>query len=66
MLYREDANRGNGLPQEYLMGEWHVGQMRAVCRFDPSHGVRFVRYAIWCVSAAVLEPGLPDRPKDRS
>jgi len=47
--------RGYGLPTEELVGEGHVGLMRAVCRFDPDRGVRFATYAIWWVRAAVQE-----------
>jgi len=47
--------RGYGLPSEELVGEGHVGLMRAVCRFDPDRGVRFATYAIWWVRAAVQE-----------
>jgi RNA polymerase sigma-32 factor len=47
--------RGYGLPQEDLIGEGHVGLMRALCRFDPSRGVRFASYAILWVRAAILE-----------
>jgi len=47
--------RGYGLPSEELIGEGHVGLMRAVCRFDPDRGVRFATYAIWWVRAAIQE-----------
>ena len=47
--------RGWGLPQEELIGEGHIGLMRAVCRFDRTRGVRFATYAIWWVRAAILE-----------
>ena len=46
---------GYGLPAEELIGEGHVGLMRAVCRFDPDRGVRFATYAIWWVRAAIQE-----------
>jgi len=32
---------GYGLPLEDLIGEGHVGMMRALCRFDPDRDVRF-------------------------
>ena len=45
--------RGYGLPPEDLIGEGHVGLMRAVCRFDPDRGARFATYAVWWVRAAI-------------
>jgi RNA polymerase sigma-32 factor len=47
--------RGYGLPSEDLIGEGHLGLMRAVCRFDPDRGVRFATYATWWVRAAIQE-----------
>jgi RNA polymerase sigma-32 factor len=47
--------RSYGLSSEELIGEGHVGIMRAVCRFDPDWGVRFATYAIWWVRAAIQE-----------
>jgi RNA polymerase sigma-32 factor len=45
--------RGYGLPLEDLIGEGHVGLMRAVCRFDADLGARFATYAVWWVRAAI-------------
>ena len=47
--------RGYGLPSEELIGEGHVGLMRAICRFDPDHGARLSTYAIWWIRAAIQE-----------
>jgi len=47
--------RGYGLPADELVGEGHVGLMRAVCRFDPDRGARFATCAIWWVRAAIQE-----------
>ena len=47
--------RGRGLPTEHLIGEGHVGLMRAVCRFDPDCGTRFATYAVWWVGAAIQQ-----------
>jgi RNA polymerase sigma-32 factor len=47
------AYRGYGLPMEDLMGEGHVGLMRAVCRFDPDRGVRFATYALWWIRSEI-------------
>ena len=49
------AYRGYGLPLEDLIGEGHVGMMRALCRFDPDRGARFATYAVWWVRAAMQE-----------
>jgi RNA polymerase sigma-32 factor len=47
--------RGYGLASEDLVSEGQVGLMRALCRFDPDHGVRFATYAIWWIRAAMQE-----------
>jgi len=47
--------RGYGLPLEDLIGEGHVGMMRALCRFDPDRGVRFATYALSWVRASIQE-----------
>jgi RNA polymerase sigma factor (sigma-70 family) len=47
--------RGYGLPLEDLIGEGHVGMMRALCRFEPNRGVRFASYALWWVRASIQE-----------
>jgi RNA polymerase sigma-32 factor len=47
--------RGYGLSVDELIGEGHVGLMRAVCRFDPDRGARFATCAIWWVRAAIQE-----------
>lgn len=47
--------RGYGLPPEDLIGEGHVGLMRAVCRFDPDRGARFSTYAVCWVRAAIQQ-----------
>jgi RNA polymerase sigma-32 factor len=49
------AYRGYGLPPEDLIGEGHVGMMRAICRFDPDRAVRFSAYAVWWIRAAMQE-----------
>jgi RNA polymerase sigma-32 factor len=46
---------GYGLPLEDLVGEGQIGLMLALCRFDPSRGVRFSTYAICWVRAQIRE-----------
>jgi len=53
--------RAYSVASEELIGEGCVGLMRAVCRFDPDHGVRFGTYAIWWVRATILQYILRDR-----
>jgi len=53
--------RGYGLPLEDVMGEGHLGLMRAVCRFDPDRGVPFATYAAWRIRAAIQEYVLNSR-----
>ena len=47
--------RGYGLPLEDLIGEGHVGMMRALCRFEPDRGVRFASYALRWVRVSIQE-----------
>jgi RNA polymerase sigma-32 factor len=56
------AYRGYGLQWEELLGEGHVGLMRALCRFDPDHGVRFTTYATWWVRASIQQYVLHNWP----
>ncbi|APR81819.1 RNA polymerase sigma factor RpoH [Minicystis rosea] len=44
-----------GLPIEDLVQEGNVGLLKAVARFDPSHGVRLAHYAQYWIRAEIRE-----------
>lgn len=46
---------GYGLPLGDLIQEGNVGLMKAVKRFDPSHGVRLVSFAVHWIKAEIHE-----------
>ena len=46
---------GYGLPQADLVQEGSIGLMKAVKRFDPSHGVRLVSFAMHWIKAEMHE-----------
>lgn len=47
--------QGYGLPQADLIQEGTIGLMKAVKRFDPSHGVRLVSFAVYWIKAEIHE-----------
>lgn len=47
--------RGRGVPLEDLVGEGCVGLMKAMKRFDPSGGTRFMTYAVFWIRKAILD-----------
>jgi RNA polymerase sigma-32 factor len=47
--------RGYGLPPEDLIGEGHIGMMRALCRFEPDRAVRFASCALRWVRPSIEE-----------
>ena len=46
---------GYGLPHADLIQEGNIGLMKAVKRFDPTHGVRLVSFAIHWIKAEIHE-----------
>jgi RNA polymerase sigma-32 factor len=46
---------GYGLPLSDLIQEGNIGLMKAVKRFDPSHGVRLVSFAVHWIRAEIHE-----------
>lgn len=49
---RRYAHRG--VPLDELINEGNLGLIRAARRFDESHGVRFISYAVWWIRQAIL------------
>lgn len=54
--------RGRGVPFEDLIGEGCVGFLKAIRRFDPSNGTRFMTYAGFWVRKAIFD-ALADQPR---
>lgn len=46
--------RHSGVPLADLVNEGNLGLLRAAERFDESHGVRFVSYAIWWIRQGMM------------
>jgi RNA polymerase sigma-32 factor len=46
---------GYGLDQADLIQEGNIGLMKAVKRFDPSHGVRLISFAVHWIKAEIYE-----------
>ena len=47
--------QGHGLDLSELVAIGNEGLLRAVKKFDPEHGVKFISYAVWWVRQAVLK-----------
>jgi RNA polymerase primary sigma factor len=47
--------RNRGVPMEDLVNEGNIGLIRAVGRFDPDRGIRFVSYAVCWIRQAILK-----------
>jgi len=60
--------QGHGLDLSELVAIGNEGLLKAVKKFDPDHGVKFISYAVWWVRQAVLKAlAEPDAspPRDR-
>jgi RNA polymerase primary sigma factor len=57
--------RGRGLEPDDLVGEGHLGLIRAVERFDPRHGTRFSTYASHWIKQAIREALMNTAPTIR-
>lgn len=47
--------QGHGLDLSELVAIGNEGLLKAVMKFDPEHGVKFISYAVWWVRQAVLK-----------
>lgn len=47
--------QGHGLDLSELVAIGNEGLLKAVQKFDPDHGVKFISYAVWWVRQAVLK-----------
>src|SRR5678816_4946915 len=47
--------QGHGLELSELVAIGNEGLPKAVKKFDPEHGVKFISYAVWWVRQAVLK-----------
>jgi len=47
--------QGHGLDLSELVASGNEGLLKAVKKFDPDHGVKFISYAVWWVRQAVLK-----------
>lgn len=47
--------QGHGLDLSELVAIGNEGLLKAVYKFDPSHGVKFISYAVWWVRQCVLK-----------
>lgn len=55
VVYVARGYSGYGLPQADLIQEGNIGLMKAVKRFDPSHGVRLISFAVHWIRAEIHE-----------
>ena len=44
---------GNGVPLEDLINDGNLGLVKAVERFDPERGFKFISYAVWWIRQAI-------------
>lgn len=53
VIHVANRNRGRGVPFLDLIQEGNIGLMRALKKFEPSRGLKFVTYAHWWVRQAI-------------
>ena len=46
--------QGHGLPLADLINEGNLGLLHAARKFDPTHGTRFITYAVWSIRDAIM------------
>jgi RNA polymerase primary sigma factor len=54
--------QGQGLPLEDLVAEGNLGICKAVDRFDPTRGMKFITYAVWWIRQSILQ-ALSENPR---
>lgn len=47
--------RGRGLPLQELIAEGNLGLMKALDRFDPDRGYKFISYAVWWIHQSIRQ-----------
>lgn len=47
--------QGHGVPLVDLISEGNYGLIKAVKKFDPEKGVRFISYAVWWIKQSILQ-----------
>src|SRR5207247_9396771 len=52
-VVQKDQDHGRHRPELVAIG--NEGLLKAVKKFDPDQGVKFISYAVWCVRQAVLK-----------
>jgi RNA polymerase sigma-32 factor len=55
VAYVVQSYKGYDMPEEELVQEGTIGLMKAVKKFDPSHGVRLASYAVFYIKNAIQE-----------
>lgn len=55
VVYVSKSYLGYGLPQADIIQEGNIGLMKAIRRFDPEVGVRFVSFAVYWIKSEIQE-----------
>mgnify|MGYP001298951130 CR=1 FL=1 len=55
VVYVSKSYQGYGLPQADIIQEGNIGLMKAIRRFDPGVGVRFVSFAVYWIKSEIQE-----------